>query len=112
MLLLEPTGAGTFGGRQQQQPSRSSSLGSAGDLSTARDFVEENKLAAAAAAARRPVKAEAKAGAGAGEYLHKSDFGQVCVLTGRAPSAGVGVWVETRLLGPLSCMQLPTVYGA
>jgi hypothetical protein len=72
--------SGAFGSRQQQQPSRSSSLGSAGDLSTARDFVEENKLAAAAAAARRPVKAEAKAGAGAGEYLHKSDFGQVRVL--------------------------------
>lgn len=64
----------------RQQPSRSSSLGSSGggaDISAARDFVEENKLAAAAAAARRHIKAESKAAAGAGEFLHKSEYGQV-----------------------------------
>lgn len=72
--------AGTAAGKQQ--PSRSSSLGSGGDLNAARDFVEENKLAAVAAAARRPVKAETRAGEGAGEYLHKADFGQVLVCMG------------------------------
>lgn len=65
--------AGTPAGKQQ--PSRSSSLGSGGDLSTARDFVEENKVAAVAAAARRPVKAEAKSSPG--QYMQKADFGQV-----------------------------------
>lgn len=50
---------------------------SAAPHSAARDFVEENKVAAVAAAARRPVKAEAKSGGGAGEYLHKSEYGQV-----------------------------------
>jgi hypothetical protein len=53
-------------------------MSSAGaDISGARDFVEENKVAAAAAAARRPVKAEAKPGGGPGAYLHKSEYGQV-----------------------------------
>jgi hypothetical protein len=67
--------------------------------SAARDFVEENKVAAVAAAARRPVKAEAKSAGGAGEYLHKSEYGQVC-LQGAVPglepwcleSTASGVW--------------------
>jgi hypothetical protein len=52
----------------------------AAPCSAARDFVEENKVAAVAAAARRPVKAEAKSAGGAAEYLHKSEYGQVCVI--------------------------------
>lgn len=81
---------------QYQQPSRSSSLASSGgggaDTSAARDFVEENKVAAVAAAARRPVKAEARAGAGPGEYLQKAEYGQVrvCGLIGWLGGGWVG----------------------